>query len=272
MPEFLWKWRRELIFSLLIIISLVLLVSQRQPGFFSLTLRQGVAFVIVPFQKASTAIIKRSRSLLSRTHSLKKLRWQNADLKRKVEKLSLRNMMLQEQARENETLRQELDYQKRTPWAFLPTEIIARDPVSWLERVVADRGSADDVEVGDGVISPLGIVGRIQNVGLYSSTVMLLLDAQSSVAGLVERSRINGTLKGTGAGYLKLKYVASDDDVRVGDRVVTSPLSSLFPPGLLIGEIASVAPADDGLMLDIQVKPVIQFKTLDRFLILRKED
>lgn len=272
MPEFLWRWRREIIFSLLIIISLVLLVSQRQPGFFSLTLRQGASFVTVPFQKTATALTQRTRSLFSRTLSLKKLRKQNLSLRRKVEKLSLRNLLLQEQARENETLRDELDYQQRSTWAFLPAVVIARDPVSWLERVVTDRGATDDVAVGDGVISPLGVVGRIQSADLYSATVMLLPDAQSSVAGLVERSRINGTVKGTGTEYLKLMYVSSDDDVRVGDRVVTSPLSSLFPPGLPIGEIASVAPADDGLMLDIQIKPIIAFKTLDRFLILRRED
>jgi len=271
-PEFLWKWRREIIFSVLIIISLGMFVSQREPGLITQTLRQSIAFVIVPFQKISARLVKRSQKFFNQMISIKKLRHENAELKRKVEKLMLRNTLLMEQVRENQALRAELHYKQRIPYDFLPAELIARDPVSWLERVVIDRGSADDIETGAGVITPQGVVGRIREVNLYSSTVMLLLDTQSSVAGIVQRSQINGTVKGTGQGFLKLMYVSSEDDVKVGDTVVTSKLSSLFPPGLPIGDVVRVVPSENGLMLDIQMKPRVDFKTLDRFLILLRED
>jgi rod shape-determining protein MreC len=271
-PEFLWKWRREIIFSLLIITSWGLLVSQREPGLITHTLRQSISFIVVPFQKISVNLVKRSKKIMTQRLSLKKLRAENLELKRRVEKLILRNTLLMEQVRENQTLRTELDYKQRTPYALLPAEVIARDPVSWLERVVLDRGSSDEVQAGAGVITPQGAVGRIREVNLYSSTVMLLPDTQSSVAGIIERSQVNGTVKGAGREKLIMTYVFAEDDVKVGDTVVTSKLSSFFPPGIPIGDVVRIKPSENGLMLDIQVKPRVAFKTLDRFLILMKED
>ncbi|MBN1594366.1 rod shape-determining protein MreC [candidate division FCPU426 bacterium] len=272
MPEFLWKWRREIIFTLLMLLSLGMLVSEREPGLITQTLRQGVSFIVVPFQKISMQLVKSSQRFFLQTVSAKKMRAQNAELKRKVEKLSLRNTLLLEQVRENEILREELGYKKRTLYTFLPAEIIARDPASWLSRAVLDRGSSDDVRPGRGVITPYGVVGRILEVNMYSATVMLLLDTESSVAGVVERSHIHGTVKGTGQKLLHMMYVSSEDDVKKGDTVVTSALSTLFPPGIPIGDVIQVAPSENDLMLDIQIKPRVDFKSLDRFLILMKED
>jgi rod shape-determining protein MreC len=271
-PEFLWKWRREIIFSLLIIISLMMLVSQREPGLIAQSLRQGISFVVVPFQKLSMNVVKGGKKMFARTISVKKLRIENVELKRRGEKLTLRNTLLMEQVRENQLLREELNYQRRTAFEFLPAELIARDPVSWLERGVLDRGSSDEVVVGAGVIIPQGVVGRIRDVNLYSSTVMMLLDTQSSVAGITGRAKINGTVKGTGQRLLKMIYVSSGDDVKVGDTVMTSKLSTLFPAGLPIGDVVHVAPSENGLMLNIDIQPCVDFKTLDRFLILMKEE
>ncbi|MCD4814513.1 rod shape-determining protein MreC [bacterium] len=272
MPEFLWKWRREIIFSLLIIMSLGMLVSQRNPGMLSGTLRHSIFFVFVPFQKTSSTVAKRVRGFFAQVHSNKKLRKENAELKRKTEKLTLRNTLYAAQVQENAALRHELNYQKRNPYQLLPAELIGRDPVSWLDRIVIDRGSNDAIQSGAGVITPFGVVGRIGEVSTHAATVMLLLDVQSSVAGSVKRSRVNGTVKGTGKPFLKLLYVSSDDDVRVGDVVETSKLSSLFPQGLPIGDVMQVKLSENGMMLDIIIKPRINFKQIDRFLILTGEE
>ncbi|MEW6517595.1 MAG: rod shape-determining protein MreC [candidate division FCPU426 bacterium] len=272
MPDFLWKWRREIIFALLVLVSLGMVLSLRQPGIFGRTLRQTVSLVVFPFQKASSSLVRTAQGWVSFFTSLSSLRRENQELSSQVEKLSLRNQLLREQARENEQLRTELEYKRRTEWSFLPAEVIARDPVSWLERVVVDRGSTDGVTAGSGAITPAGVAGRVQDVNPFSATVMLMVDSQSSVAGWVERSKVHGTVKGTGEDTLRMVYVAGGEDVRAGDRVVTSHLSTLFPAGLPIGDVVSVAPAENGLMLDIRLKPCVDFKNQDRFLILLPEN
>ncbi|MCK5218770.1 rod shape-determining protein MreC, partial [bacterium] len=264
MPDFLWKWRREIVFFLLIIVSLGMLVSRREPGRVSRGLYQGVAWVVVPFQKISAKMTKRSTHFISLIASISCIEEENVRLTHRVEKLNLENILLREQARENLTLRRELEYKPRQSVNFIPAEVIARDPASWLERLVLDRGSADQVKQGLGVITPYGVAGRIIQINQSSAVIMLLLDTQSSIAGLVERSRITGTIRGTGQGWLKLLHISSEDDIRVGDEVVTSRLSSLFPSGLPIGDVVSIKPSENGLMLDIKVKPRVDFKTLDR--------
>ncbi len=269
MPDFLWKWRREIVFLLLIIVSLGMLVSRHEPGIVSRGLYQSISWVVVPFQKISAAMAKRSTNFISLIASISRIQEENVQLTHRVEKLNLENILLREQARENLVLRREMEYKPRQPGIFIPAEVIARDPASWLERLVLDRGAADQVKTGSGVITSYGVAGRVIQVNQSSAVIMLLLDTQSSVAGLVERSRITGTVKGTGQGWLKLLHISSEDDIRVGDVVVTSRLSSLFPSGLPIGDIVSIKPSENGLMLDIKVKPRVDFKTLDRLFILK---
>jgi len=271
LPEFLWKWRKEIVFSLLILISLGLLVSQRKPDVIAQGFRQGLTFVIVPLQKVSASSVRSVQDFFLLLSSLGQLRGENAKLTRKVNQLKLENALLADQARESNVLREELGYRQRMKWDFIPAEVIGRDPSSWLERVVVNRGSADGVRRGAGVISPEGVVGRVSEATMYSSTVMLLPDAQSSVAGVVERSRVPGTIKGIGKRWLGLMHVSGGDDVKTGDRVLTSNVSSIFPPGLLIGDVVGATPAETGLMLSIQVRPRVNFQTLDRVLVLRAE-
>jgi len=260
------------VFSLLIMVSLGLLVSQRQPGMLTRGLRQGVSLVISPFQKTSMAVVQRSRIFAQGLASLQGLRRQNAELRSQLEKLKLDNYLLAAAAKENDALRRDLEYKRQVPWQFIPADVIGRDPSSWMERAVVNRGTRDGVRVGAGVITPDGVVGRIIDANLYSATVMLLPDSQSSVAGQVARSSVAGTLKGLGLSGLRFMYVANEDDVKPGDTVVTSKLSTLFPPGMPLGEITSVNTSENGLMLDIRVKPRVSFKTLDRFLILKEEE
>lgn len=269
MPEFLWKWRKEIIFSLLLALSLGLLVAQRHPGVFSQGLRQSLTFVLLPLQKLSYASTRQTRSWVSFLTSVGGLQTENAALRRQVEALTLENARLAEQARENDALRTELDYRRRVDWVMLPAEVVGRDPASWLQRVVVNRGSSDGIRRGAGVIAPQGVVGRVSEVTLYSATIMLLPDIQSSVAGVIARSRVPGTVKGTGEHWLAMGHVSGTDDVRPGDLVMTSNVSSLFPPGLVLGEVVRTAPAEGGLMLAVQIRPRVDFQTLDRVLILK---
>jgi rod shape-determining protein MreC len=204
--------------------------------------------------------------------SLGQLKSENAKLQKHLETLQLENFQLTEQARENTILREQLGYKQRQKWKFIPTEVIGRDPSSWLETVVVNRGSSDGIRLGAGVITHEGVAGRVADVQMYSSTIMLLPHVQSSVASVTERARIPGTVKGTGTRWLAMMHVAGNDDIRVGDRVVTSNVSSIFPPGLPVGIVTSAAPTENGLMLSIRIQPQISFQTLDHLLILQGEE
>lgn len=272
MSDLLWKWRREIIFALLIAVSLSLLISQRKPAFFSQSIRQGISLVMAPLQKFSTQSFTHVRALANTLSTLGNLKSENAVLHQQLGSMKLENFRLVEQARENVQLREQLGYKQRQKWKFIPAEVIGRDPASWLETAVVDRGSTDGIRLGAGVVTPDGVAGRISDVQLYASTVMLLSNVQSSVATAVERSRVPGTVKGLGTRTLAMMHVAGGDDVRAQDTVITSNVSSIFPPGLPVGEVTQVASSENGLMLSVRVKPRVNFQTLDHVLILQAEE
>jgi rod shape-determining protein MreC len=272
LPEFLWKWRKELVFSLLVAIAFGMLVSQNHPGFLTRSVRYSLALALVPLQKISAGTFQGARDTLTLLGSIGRIRADNVRLLREVQTLKLQSADLAARAQEADQLRAELAFKQRGHWAVISAEVIGRDPASWLERLQVNCGSADGVKAGAGVMTPDGVAGRIMDVGLYSSTVMLLLDPQSSVAGIVERSRVPGTVKGTGNRWLFMQHVSGEDDVKAGDVVITSQISSLFPPGLLLGDVVSAAAAENGLMLAIKVKPRINFATLEHVLILTPKE
>ena len=112
MSELLWKWRREIIFLLLVLLSTSMLVSRHKPGLINNVFYEGISLLVVPFQKVSTILVKKTKNSKKLFSSLKKLQIENEVLKRKNEKLNLKNMLLLEKAQENEGLRQELGYKK----------------------------------------------------------------------------------------------------------------------------------------------------------------
>ncbi len=133
--------------------------------------------------------------------------------------------------------------------------------------IVVDRGRADGVEVDLPAIAWGGAVGRVVAVDPGHAKIRLLSDANSGVAGIVQRSRVRGIVEGRGATTLDLLYVPRFADVIHGDRVVTSGQDGIFPRGFGIGRIGSILESPDGTQT-IHLEPELDYATLEEVLIL----
>jgi rod shape-determining protein MreC len=102
--------------------------------------------------------------------------------------------------------------------------------------------------------------------------VLLLIDQNSAVDCLIQRSREKGILKGLSSGLCKLDYVVRAGDVSVGDVVVTSGMDRVFPKGLPVGEVVAVEDTPWEFFKDVKVKPVVDFSRLEDVLVIKKED
>jgi rod shape-determining protein MreC len=147
--------------------------------------------------------------------------------------------------------------------------VIGRDPSSWNASLIIDKGSADGVEVGQPVVSPLGVVGRVFEAGHNTAKVILLSDPTFAVAAVVERSRENGLLTGTLQGVLRLQYLTQNADVKVGDTLVTSKLSTAFPAGLLIGRITDVQASVNTHTVECLVDPAVDLSELEEVIVIK---
>ena len=118
--------------------------------------------------------------------------------------------------------------------------VISRKTGSWWRQIILNKGSKDGVEIGSAVIGPGGLLGRVQDTSLFTSSVILITSPESKLAVWVDRIQINGLMVGLGIDYPNLILYSKDADIKVGDFVSSSPASTLLPPNIPIGVVQSI--------------------------------
>ncbi len=161
-------------------------------------------------------------------------------------------------------------FRRGQDYPSLVADVVGRDPSSWNASLVLDKGASEGVKVGMPVVSPLGVVGRVAEVGRNTSKVILLADPNFAVAGLVARSRESGLVTGTLQGSCRLEYLTDNADVKVGDQVVTSKLSSGFPDGILIGRVVDVQAGTSSRSVECLVEPAVNLSQLEQVVIIKR--
>ena len=190
--------------------------------------------------------------------------------KRQNELLKARLIAIRENAQAQERYDKIQTFRNNQNYASVVAIVIGRDPSSWNASLIIDKGHVEGIEVGQPVVSSLGVVGRIFEVGHNTSKVILLSDPTFAVAAVVERSRENGLLTGTLQGVLRLQYLTDNADVKVGDSLVTSRLSSAFPEGILIGQITDVQASVNSHTVECLVDPAVDLSELEEVIVIKK--
>jgi rod shape-determining protein MreC len=192
---------------------------------------------------------------------LEQLRAQNVELRARVAGL--------EEARlENRRLRELLRLPQARDTESMAARVIGRPTNSWEGVITIDRGSADGVAIGMPVIGPQGLLGQTIQVAGNSAKVRLISDQRSGVAALIQRSRVEGVLKGGIDGSVSLDFVSRETTVKAGDVVITSGEGGVFPKGVVIGEVAKVDRQGDSLFQVIAVTPASDLRRLEEVIIL----
>ena len=146
--------------------------------------------------------------------------------------------------------------------------VIDRDRASLFKTLLINKGTADGLRVGLPVLSDQGVVGRIIETSWHASRVLLLIDENSNIDALIQRSRTQGILQGAGPAGCNLKYISRADEVQNGDVVVTSGLAGVFPKGLLLGVVTAASRRDGGFFQKIDLAPAVDFRKLEEVLAL----
>ncbi|WP_020675585.1 rod shape-determining protein MreC [Geopsychrobacter electrodiphilus] len=168
---------------------------------------------------------------------------------------------------ENKRLKKLLDFVEADPRIVLPALVVAEDASSWSRTIVIDKGTDQGVHAGAPIVVAEGVVGRVIKAADNSSRVLLVTDASSSIAALVQRTRTRGVARGNGLN-LTLEYALRDDQVEKDDLIVTSGMGGVFPKGLIIGRVTAVQYNDYDLFQQINFTPVVDFTRLEEVLVL----
>ena len=141
---------------------------------------------------------------------------------------------------DNTRLREILSLQESSNDDYISAAVISRKTGSWWRQIIVNKGSKDGVEIGSTVIGPGGLLGRVNNTSLFTSSVTLLTSPESKVGVWLDRIQISGLLVGLGSDYPSLILYSKDSDIEVGDFVSSSPASTLLPPNIPIGIVQSI--------------------------------
>lgn len=191
------------------------------------------------------------------------------------EELSLRVSSVEELEQENARLAALLDakgsYSSLEP---VYAAVIARDPGQWFDTFTINRGTSDGVRAGMSVVTGDGLVGYVYESMLNSSKVMTIIDTRSAVACLVQRTRDNGVMRGeVTASSMDAEcyvyYLPNVNNITPGDVIVTSGTDSLYPKGLVIGEVTAVSQETSSDGSYVIVAPYVDFRHIEDVLVLR---
>lgn len=196
------------------------------------------------------------------------VRKENKQLRESIKVLNSRIIKDSEAVLTNERLKRLLDLKNSLPVPSLAASVIGEDGTPWFKTIMIDRGGSDGLREGMPVIAADGVVGQLVKVTARSSRVLLITDHASGVAGIVQRSRARGVVKGKGGGRCSLDFSLTEEDVKVGDSVVTSGIGRVFPKGLSIGEVTMVKKGEYGIFQTVDVRPTVNLERLEEVLVL----
>ncbi len=198
-------------------------------------------------------------------------RKENDQLRKRLESLELENQRIPELESENKRLKTILNLMEQRRNTMIAARVVGEDVKNWFKCIIIDKGKDYGVKEKMPVVTPRGLVGQAVEVDKWHSKVMVINDTNSSVDVFVEGKQTRGMLEGTGQSTLKLKYILKNDEVEIGDKLVTSGKDGIYPKGLPTGIVITVNRAKPGIFTDVDVMPYNNFKRLDEVLIVKKQ-
>jgi rod shape-determining protein MreC len=260
--------RGALIVIFLVLCALVLIVLQISGRYGGDELHNVGLRPLSPWQRAFHWVVGSVGAVFQKYVILVNLKEENHQLQEEVRRLKQENADLKESAQTLERLQRLLLLKARVPAAMIAAEVVAYSPSAWFRTIVINKGQRDGVRKGFPVVTSEGVVGKVTRVSSRSSVVLLVIDRNSAVDCLAQRTRTRGILEGEGGGRCYLRYVSRTEDIQIGDHIVTSGLEGIFPKGLSLGEVAKVEKKAYGLFQEIEIMPSADLGRLEEVMVI----
>ncbi len=266
------KYHSLIVAAVLLILSLGFLsysaVRLSETGF----LRKTVLEVAAPIENVVNTSLKGLHDVWKRYLFLVGLEDENRRLRNQNAALGEQLNLYREGHIEGMRLRKLLNLAERLPNRAVAARVVDRSRTSLFKMILIDRGTADGLRVGLPVLSEQGVVGRIIETAWHASQVLLLIDENSNIDALIQRSRAQGILQGAGAAGCNLKYISRVEEVRVGDEILTSGMAGVFPKGLLLGVVTGATRGGENLFQKVDVAPAVDFGKVEEVIVLISDE
>jgi len=198
---------------------------------------------------------------------LRRVREQNQDLQKTVDRLRLEQAALLEDARQGERLQAMLGFQQKYIYKTVAAQAIGSSGSEQSHVFYIDKGADYQLRPDMAVITADGIVGKVRDVFPHSAQVLAINDQTSGAGVILETTRIRGILRGNASGQLQIVGILADNRIQPGEKVLTAGGDLIFPRGLPVGVVEKVVrDPDRDSFIDVLIKPAAHLDRLDEVL------
>jgi rod shape-determining protein MreC len=225
---------------------------------------------VTPFERLLVWAQNSGNNLWHSYFYLRGVRAENRQLKEQIEQMRLEQVRLSEDAEQAHRLQSLLAFKEQTIAKTVPAQVIGSSGSDLSRSIYIDKGSSAGVGLDMAVITAGGIVGKVLRVYPSTALVLMINDQTSGVGAMLEKSRLQGVLRGTANGAVILERVMSDEQVTPGETVLSSGGDQIFPKGLPVGTVTKVSPGRE-MFLSIEVKPAADLSRLEEVLVITQK-
>lgn len=249
--DFIIRYRQHIVAVLLAIMSLAMMLTGNvaQLGGFRALVIGGLGIAQDAF-----AWIPNPIALKQENEALRQI---NMELLQQV-------MLLRKAGLENEQLRRMLQLKTSSSLPLRAATVVGKTSFRTRQYITIDLGFADGVAAGMNVITDAGLVGVVIGVSRHYALVQTLFNRDVRVSARLASSRTEGIITWDGFEYLLLQHVSKTQQVKIGELIITSSLSSRYIPEIPIGKVKSVSPDPNSLFHRIVVEPAVAFWRLEQ--------
>ncbi len=263
------KFRQIIILFVILFLSLLLMQTQAETGKGVQNIA-GATFEVTAWMESCLASISSGLMQFYRQYvRLIDVGKENRLLRKREAYLENRLNALREIELENERLRELLAFQESVPYDMAPVRVVGKDFNSWSRTLIINQGTRSGIERGMAVVRPEGIVGRILSVSPSYAQVLLIIDSNSDVPAIFQRTRAEGIVEGKITSQCQVKYLNRLADVQREDLVITSGLGGIYPKGLIVGTVQSVEKKPYGLFQEVTIAPAVDFSRMEEVFIIK---
>lgn len=261
-------------FAILLGISSYTIDDNKDLNFFEKAIKDTTTFI----QKVFYAPVKFVKDELEVLNEKKDLYKKYTKLKEKVEKTELYYSQIEELQKEVTDLKSTLELNATlSEYTYVNATVVNRNIGYWYNNLTIDKGSKNGIRLGDAVITPSGLIGKITGVSNFSSTVKLLTSDEISNKISIKIKTNDKYLYGLLIGYdkeyniYKIEGITNSDEIEEGDIVTTTGLTEYFPSGIIIGKVSRVVKDEYDLNSIVEVIPSVSFEDISIVTVLNRK-
>ncbi|MCD4654147.1 rod shape-determining protein MreC [bacterium] len=259
--------RPWLVYTACSLISLAIITSNLKGGIVSSQIETVILNFMTPVYSSVNWSINKCRSYWFNYVALVDVQKENQLLKNKLEKMQQKQMELKEQAQSVKRLEALITESSQTAHSIVTTRVVRRTSNLLNATLLVNAGSRDGVKQGMGAATINGAIGQVVRVGPQIAKLLTLHHPDAGIGAILEKSRIQGVVSGTGKGTCVMRFVSRFDPIILGETVVTSGLDGAFPKGIPIGRVISIQRDPGEIFQSIEILPVADVNTLEEVII-----